>query len=151
MADKRLDQENVLTDFDYALIVKGTDVAKISKADLAKVVGGLMNVASSSKNGLMSSTDVIARFASMSSMFGEYEVNNADKVTRNGIYRFNSDSGSGGQPVNGAKWGTLLVFRAHTSDICCVQILITSDERVMFRQTYTSNIASANFKEISTK
>ena len=41
MADKRLDQENVLTDFDYALIVKGTDVAKISKADLAKVVGGL--------------------------------------------------------------------------------------------------------------
>lgn len=42
MADKRLDQENVLTDFDYALIVKGTDVAKISKADLAKVVGGLI-------------------------------------------------------------------------------------------------------------
>ena len=42
MADKRLDQENVLTDFDYALIVKGADVAKISKADLAKVVGGLV-------------------------------------------------------------------------------------------------------------
>ena len=43
MADKRLDQENVLTDFDYALIVKGADVAKISKADLAKVVGGLIH------------------------------------------------------------------------------------------------------------
>lgn len=44
MADKRLDQENVLTDFDYALIVKGADVAKISKADLAKVVGGFIGM-----------------------------------------------------------------------------------------------------------
>lgn len=37
--DKRLDQVSTLTDFDYALIVKGDQVAKASKQQLAELVG----------------------------------------------------------------------------------------------------------------
>lgn len=40
--DKRLDQVSQLTDFDYALIVKGDQVAKISSEQLASVMAGLM-------------------------------------------------------------------------------------------------------------
>lgn len=41
MADKKLNQVSTLTDFDYALVVKGNDVAKVSKQQLAEVLGGL--------------------------------------------------------------------------------------------------------------
>ena len=40
--DKRLDQVSTLTDFDYALIVKGDQVAKVSKQQLAELVGNLL-------------------------------------------------------------------------------------------------------------
>ena len=40
--DKRLDQVSTLTDFDYALIVKGDQVAKASKQQLAELVGDLL-------------------------------------------------------------------------------------------------------------
>ena len=40
--DKRLDQVSTLTDFDYALIVKGGQVAKASKQQLAELVGNLL-------------------------------------------------------------------------------------------------------------
>ena len=40
--DKRLDQVSQLTDFDYALIVKGDQVAKISSEQLASVMAGLI-------------------------------------------------------------------------------------------------------------
>lgn len=40
--DKRLDQVSQLTDFDYALIVKGTDVAKVTKQQFAELVGNLL-------------------------------------------------------------------------------------------------------------
>ena len=40
--DKRLDQVSQLTDFDYALIVKGDQVAKASKQQLAELVGNLL-------------------------------------------------------------------------------------------------------------
>ena len=42
VTDKRLDQVSNLTDFDYALIVKGTDVAKVTKQQLAELVGNLL-------------------------------------------------------------------------------------------------------------
>ena len=42
--DKRLDQVSTLTDFDYALIVKGNEVAKVTAAQLASVVAGKANV-----------------------------------------------------------------------------------------------------------
>lgn len=43
MADVRLDQENVLSDYDYLLAVKGNDVVRISKKDQATVAGELCN------------------------------------------------------------------------------------------------------------
>lgn len=43
MADKKLNQVSQLTDFDYALVVKGDDVAKVTKQQLATILGGLMN------------------------------------------------------------------------------------------------------------
>lgn len=43
MADKKLNQVSQLTDFDYALVVKGNDVAKVTKQQLATILGELMN------------------------------------------------------------------------------------------------------------
>lgn len=42
MADKKINEVSTLTDFDYALVVKGNDVAKVSKQQLASIVGGLL-------------------------------------------------------------------------------------------------------------
>lgn len=42
MADKKLNQVSQLTDFDYALVVKGNDVAKVTKQQLATILGELM-------------------------------------------------------------------------------------------------------------
>lgn len=41
MADKKLNQVSQLTDFDYALVVKGDDVAKVTKQQLATILGEL--------------------------------------------------------------------------------------------------------------
>ena len=43
MADKKLNEVSQLTDFDYALVVKGNDVAKVTKQQLATILGELMN------------------------------------------------------------------------------------------------------------
>lgn len=42
MADKKLNQVSQLTDFDYALVVKGNDVAKVTKQQLATILGELI-------------------------------------------------------------------------------------------------------------
>lgn len=55
MADKKLNQVSQLTDFDYALVVKGNNVAKVTKQQLATILGGLIGVATSEKDGLMPS------------------------------------------------------------------------------------------------
>jgi hypothetical protein len=44
MADKKLNEVSQLTDFDYALVVKGNDVAKVTKQQLATILGGLIGV-----------------------------------------------------------------------------------------------------------
>lgn len=44
MADKKLNQVSQLTDFDYALVVKGNDVAKVTKQQLATILGGLLEI-----------------------------------------------------------------------------------------------------------
>lgn len=53
MADKKLNQVSQLTDFDYALVVKGNDVAKVTKQQLATILGELIGVATAKKDGLM--------------------------------------------------------------------------------------------------
>ncbi len=47
MADKKLNEVSQLTDFDYALVVKGNDVAKVTKQQLATILGGFLGI----KNG----------------------------------------------------------------------------------------------------
>lgn len=42
MADQKLNLVPTLTDFDYALIVKNNQVAKIEKQQLATILGGLL-------------------------------------------------------------------------------------------------------------
>ena len=42
MADKKLNEVSQLTDFDYALVVKGNDVAKVTKQQLATILGRLI-------------------------------------------------------------------------------------------------------------
>ena len=44
MADKKLNEVSQLTDFDYALVVKGNDVAKVTKQQLATILGGLLGI-----------------------------------------------------------------------------------------------------------
>ena len=44
MADKKLNQVSQLTDFDYALVVKGNDVAKVTKQQLATILGELIGI-----------------------------------------------------------------------------------------------------------
>lgn len=51
MADKKLNEVSQLTDFDYALVVKGNDVAKVTKQQLATILGGLANRILGIKNG----------------------------------------------------------------------------------------------------
>lgn len=53
MADKKLNEVSQLTDFDYALVVKGNDVAKVTKQQLATILGELIGVATATKNGLL--------------------------------------------------------------------------------------------------
>lgn len=38
MADKKLNQVSQLTDFDYALVIKGDGVAKVTKQQLATIL-----------------------------------------------------------------------------------------------------------------
>lgn len=59
MADKKLNQVSQLTDFDYALVVKGNDVAKVTKQQLATILGGLIPLATNGSNGLMSKNNYI--------------------------------------------------------------------------------------------
>ena len=44
MADKKLNEVSQLTDFDYALVVKGNDVAKVTKQQLATILGRLLGI-----------------------------------------------------------------------------------------------------------
>ena len=64
MADKKLNQVSQLTDFDYALVVKGNDVAKVTKQQLATILGELIPVANTGTKGLTS--------AVMAKMIGFY-------------------------------------------------------------------------------
>ena len=50
MADKKLNEVSQLTDFDYALVVKGNDVAKVTKQQLATILGGLIEIDSCIKD-----------------------------------------------------------------------------------------------------
>lgn len=88
MADKKLNEVSQLTDFDYALVVKGNDVAKVTKQQLATLLGELIGI---------NDTWIRRRFAIKdcnTAIAGAY---NVDDSTTNNF------------PTGAYKYGTLLV------------------------------------------
>lgn len=93
MADKKLNEVSQLTDFDYALVVKGNDVAKVTKQQLATKLGGLFT--SLELFPFMFRGDV--------NVTSYDEAGVLDTVIEMGIYKV--------KPKQGV-WGTLVVFNA---------------------------------------
>ena len=88
MADKKLNEVSQLTDFDYALVVKGNNVAKVTKQQLATILGELIGI---------NDTWIRRRFAIKdcnTAIAGAY---NVDDSTTNNF------------PTGAYKFGTLLV------------------------------------------
>lgn len=78
MADKKLNEVSQLTDFDYALVVKGNDVAKVTKQQLATILGELMNSLK------------LFPFMPQRTLTTDEEVNSA---TESGMYHVTGDNG----------------------------------------------------------
>lgn len=91
MADKKLNQVSQLTDFDYALVVKGNDVAKVTKQQLATILGKLIGI---------NDTWIRKRFAIKDCNTAIAGVYNVDDTTTNNF------------PTGAYKYGTLLVVNS---------------------------------------
>ena len=91
MADKKLNQVSQLTDFDYALVVKGNDVAKVTKQQLATILGELIGI---------NDTWIRKRFAIKDCNTAIAGVYNVDDTTTNNF------------PTGAYKYGTLLVVNS---------------------------------------
>ena len=81
MADKKLNEVSQLTDFDYALVVKGNDVAKVTKQQLATILGELIGTVKDDKDGLMPRSGFIYRGVA----------HDANDLIKTGYYRIDSD------------------------------------------------------------
>lgn len=90
MADKKINEVSTLTDFDYALVVKGNDVAKVSKQQLASIVGELLP-------NILTSLFILR---------GTISLENYDTTIITGMYYVQGTSSS---PVI-SDWGGLLVL-----------------------------------------
>lgn len=107
--DKRLSQVSTLTDFDYALIVKGDQVAKASKQQLAELVGNLLYGAT---NASSLATVVAEQIASKGTniLYQSSNPKDFNLCTLTGIY------GCGGSSAENAPsstpYGTLIVFNS---------------------------------------
>lgn len=108
MADKKLNEVSQLTDFDYALVVKGNDVAKVTKQQLATLLGGLIGI-----NQMLGDKGSTTSFASATEV-GYYTID--DRLT-------------GGDTPNGHRaWGGLLVF----GSLFITQIYIPMNDNVFY-------------------
>jgi hypothetical protein len=117
MADKKLNQVSQLTDFDYALVVKGNDVAKVTKQQLATILGELLPVATAEKNGLISKNWFIYRGVINIESYKDITI--LDGLEKCGFYTIIPEIGT---------WGTLLIFYNGTGGRGgSVQILCTID------------------------
>lgn len=78
MADKKLNEVSQLTDFDYALVVKGNDVAKVTKQQLATILGRLFTNLKlfpfMYKETILNKTDDLSGYVDT----GMYEINNVN-------------------------------------------------------------------------
>lgn len=118
MADKKLNQVSQLTDFDYALVVKGNDVAKVTKQQLATILGELLPVATAENDGLISKNWFIYRGVINIESYKDITI--LDGLEKCGFYTIMPEIGT---------WGTLLIFYNGTGGRGgCVQILCTIDD-----------------------
>lgn len=124
MADKKLNEVSQLTDFDYALVVKGKDVAKVTKQQLATILGGLLPLVSENNNGLAWKGGFIERVKIASSM-------SIDDYTNPGMY------GLDGCQDSPYKYGGLIVFKAN---VLVVQIVyeMQGSNRPKYRQNWAN-------------
>ena len=118
MADKKLNEVSQLTDFDYALVVKGNDVAKVTKQQLATILGGLLPVATAENDGLISKNWFIYRGVINIESYKDITI--LDGLEKCGFYTIIPKIGT---------WGTLLIFYNGAGGRGgCVQILCTIDD-----------------------
>ena len=136
-ADIRMNQATIASDgsYVYAEAADGS-LVKISKASLASLIKTLIGEATNATSGLMSANDKANQFIAKGNLY--YNLNNADKIPGNGIYRFNSETGEGGASILGQRWGTILHFSAYENTYC--QIFISSYGMLAFRQSYNSGL-----------
>lgn len=102
MADKKLNQVSQLTDFDYALVVKGNDVAKVTKQQLATILGELIGI-----------NDTWLRFRDNKEIESQDEL---DSMQYSGIYLLSQNS-----KLEYVRNCVLVVIGK--PNICCVQNL----------------------------
>lgn len=112
MADKKLNQVSQLTDFDYALVVKGNDVAKVTKQQLATILRGLIGTATSNKSGLMSSGMVPLELSKDNNQYCKISVfmPNAGSINESVISVTNVGGYSFSVAVSMIRWNTNKVF-----------------------------------------
>ena len=136
-ADKHMNEFATATDgaYIYAEAADGSQV-KISKASLASLIKTLIGEATNATSGLMSANDKANQFIAKGNLY--YDLNNADKIPGNGIYRFNSEIGEGGASILGQRWGTILHFSAYSN--LYIEIFISSYGMLAFRQSYNSGL-----------
>lgn len=106
MADKKLNQVSQLTDFDYALVVKGNDVAKVTKQQLATILKGLIGI-----------NDTWFRFIFVLTVDSEEK---SKSLTENGFYICVNESVS---PYN----NTFLIVLSAQNDNTVVQFLVSAN------------------------
>ena len=124
MADKKLNEVSQLTDFDYALVVKGNDVAKVTKQQLATILGGLLGINDT-------------WFKDLGLFKGDL-----DTIKKSGIFRV--QEGSINIPVEGNYWGILLSFYTNLGggQNSSIQIIRFVDSGYYIRSMWYGNWSS---------
>lgn len=119
MADKKLNEVSQLTDFDYALVVKGNDVAKVTKQQLATMLGGLLGI-----------NDTWLRFRDQKDIESQDEL---DQMNYSGIYLLTQKS-----KLEYVRNCVLVVIGK--PNICCIQNLYNySGDIYKYRVKWFSN------------
>ena len=119
MADKKLNEVSQLTDFDYALVVKGNDVAKVTKQQLATILGELLGI-----------NDTWLRFRDQKEIESQDEL---DQMNYSGIYLLSQKS-----KLEYVRNCVLVVIGK--PNICCIQNLYNySGDIYKYRVKWFSN------------
>ena len=128
MADKKLNQVSQLTDFDYALVVKGNDVAKVTKQQLATILGELLTS--------------LKLYPFM--YRGIVENRSYNDMIEAGFYKIQNNMIDGPSTY----WGTLVVFNdsAHITQVFCPNI---DSAEISTRKGNINDFAKSAWRSIS--